>query len=64
MLQPGVIDLLLGQPLDTWELSGGQLLVARNGRWDLDDYAVTIGRMQRLVALVPGYVWRKHGAQR
>jgi hypothetical protein len=61
VLHPAAIQLLLDQPLDCWEVAGGRLLVARRGRWDVEDYAPTHALLERFVALVPDYVWRKHG---
>jgi hypothetical protein len=62
LLHPTAIAYLMAQPLDTWELAGGRLLVARSGRWDPDDYARVHDLVRGFVELVPDYVWRKHGA--
>jgi hypothetical protein len=61
VLHPRTIDFLLSQPLDSWELAGGRLLVARDGRWSIGEYDGVVAQLERFVDLVPDYVWRKHG---
>lgn len=63
VLHPRAIEFLLAQRLDDWELVGQRLLVSTSGRWALADYEQVLEQMRAFVELIPGYVWRKHGAE-
>jgi hypothetical protein len=63
ILHPRAIEMLLAQPYDVWEMSGNLLLVARTGRWKLDEYGPAAVMIDAFVRQIPGYVWRKHGPE-
>lgn len=61
VLHPRHLEQLLQDPDDGWAIEGSTLLTAVDGRLDLDAVAPTVERLDRVVAQVPGFIWRDHG---
>lgn len=61
VLHPRHLEQLLRDPDDGWAIEGSTLLTAVDGRLDLDAVAPTVERLDRVVAQVPGFIWRDHG---
>jgi hypothetical protein len=62
VLHPLMMEHLLSQPADTWEVAGSHLLVSHPGRWDVAEYDDVVAAVRGFVELVPDHVWREHGA--
>jgi hypothetical protein len=59
LLHPGMVQLLLGQRYQTWEVSGPYLLVSRRGRWKVEDYLEVGDLVESFAAGVPRELWQR-----
>lgn len=60
ILNPRMIEFLMDQELEDWEIVGDWLLIASRGRWKLEEYAGVADATAAFVDHVPDWVWRDH----
>ncbi|QBI21168.1 hypothetical protein ER308_17380 [Egibacter rhizosphaerae] len=57
VLHQEMIEFLLDEKLEGWDLVGGWLVATREGPWDSEELAPTADTVRRFMSLVPEHVW-------
>lgn len=63
VVHPQMMEFLLSGPRIDWQMGGPYLLVAGNGRLDVEVIAPTRAMMEAFLEHVPDYVWKDYGAR-